>query len=449
MGQRGCLLPRAVRLEPGRLRGRLRVPGSKSHAHRAVLLALLAPGGSLVSHAPLGDDVDATIEAAERLGAEAAAEAVETGCAEAGRVLRIQGPGAQGLEWSPVLDARESGTTARLLAGIAALLDKPVTVTGAGRLPRRPVRPLLEALGRLGARYIASNGCCLPYTVAGPTRGTYTWVDARESSQYLTALLLHAAGRGGLTVEATGLESRPYVEITMRVMKAFGVFVDAARDGLLYRVRGEPRPASYTVPGDWSTAAQLLAAAAAAGGEVELAGLDPGDPHPDRAIVELLRVAGAHCGWINGLLQCSSPGPGGLRGFEACLRDSPDLGPALAAVAVTACGSSRLCCAERLRLKESDRVEAILGLARAAGAEARLLESREHGLCVEIRGLCGPPRPAAYPGSRDHRVAMAAAALALAASGPSTVLDADSVAKSYPGFWEALAKLGARLTPTG
>ena len=441
------MLPRAVRLEPGRLRGRLRVPGSKSHAHRAVLLALLAQGESLVAHAPLGDDVDATLEAAQRLGAGAAVESVEGGCAEASRALRIQGPGAQGLAWAPVLDARESGTTARLLAGVAALLDKPVTVTGRGRLPRRPVLPLLRGLGRLGARYIASNGCCPPYTVAGPTRGTYTWVDARESSQYLSALLIHAAGRGGLAVEATGLESRPYVEITVRVLQAYGVGVETGRRGLLYRVEGEPRPTRYRVPGDWSTAAQLLAVVAAAGGEVELLELDPGDPHPDRAVLDILQGAGAGCGWSNGALRCESQGPGGLTGFEACLRDSPDLGPALAAVAITACGASRLCCADRLRLKESDRVEAILRLAEAAGAEARLTRGGEQGLCIEIRGLCGPPRPAAYPGARDHRVAMAAAALALAARGPSTVLDAGSVAKSYPGFWEALAKLGARLTP--
>ena len=413
------------------------MPGSKSYTHRALLASLLASGTSIVENPLWSDDTAATLRAVEALGARV----------ERGRdAVTVESPGARGLRWAPCIDAGESGTTMRLVTGVLGLLGDTVLVYGRGRLHRRPVRPLLEAMAGLGVEYVASRGCCPPHAVRGPASPGSTSVDARESSQYLSALLLLGAGLGGLETRVLGLESRPYVDITVRVLEAYGVAVE--REGYsLFRVHGAPRATRYRVPGDWSSAAQLLAAAAAAGGEVEVAGVDPADPHPDRAVVSILAEIGASCRSSGDSVACSSPGPGGLRGFEACIADSPDLAPALAAVAVTACGVSRICCADRLRLKESDRVEAVLDLARRAGAEARAARSEAQGLCIEIHGLCGRPRPATYTSHGDHRVAMAAAALALAATGPSIVKGAGSVAKSFPGFWDALRRLGARVEP--
>jgi len=422
-----------VRIHPGRLRGAAEAPGSKSYTHRALLASLLAEGVSVVENPLWSGDTLATLAAVERLGARL----------DRGRgSVRVASSGRP--SWTPCIDAAESGTTMRLVTGILGLLEDTVLVYGRGRLHRRPVRPLLEAMAGLGVGYTLSRGCCPPHAVHGPTRGYATEVDAGESSQYLSALLLLGAGLGELTVEAVRLESRPYVDMTVRVLEAYGVGVER-RGYSWFHVRGTPRPTRYRVPGDWSSAAQLLAAVAAAGGEAEVHGLDPGDPHPDRRVVEILAEAGADCHLQAGGARCGSPGPGALRGFTACIADSPDLAPALAAVAAVACGVSRICCAQRLRLKESDRVEAILDLARRAGADARAAEEPGRGLCVEIRGRCGPARPAVYSSHGDHRVAMAAAALALAASGPSIIHGADAVAKSYPGWWETLRSLGARL----
>ncbi|MEB3850968.1 MAG: hypothetical protein LRS49_00095, partial [Desulfurococcales archaeon] len=248
-----------------------------------------------------------------------------------------------------------------------------------------------------------------------------------------------------LTIRVTALESRPYVDITVRVLEAFGGRVE--RSGYtVFTVSGPLRASAYRVPGDWSSAAPLLAAAAAAGGRVVVEGLDPRDPQPDRMIVELLEVMGASCRAGGGSVECSGPGAGGLRGFEACVRDSPDLAPLLASLASLACGVSRICCAERLRLKESDRVETSLALARSLGAEAWLEEEPGRGLCIAVRGVCGPPRcRGPLSGMGDHRVAMAAAVAALASREPCLVEDAGVVSKSFPGFWEALRRLGARV----
>ncbi|NOZ89578.1 MAG: 3-phosphoshikimate 1-carboxyvinyltransferase, partial [Crenarchaeota archaeon] len=261
-------LPGAVRLLPAALRGSVEAPPSKSYTHRALLASLLAGGG--VVERPLDSlDTRATAGAVEALG---------------GRVEWLQGrvevEAPEGLSWGCCIDAGESGTTARLVTGVAALLDKPVTIHGRGRLHRRPVLPLLRSLSLLGVSSVSSGpgGCCPPHTVRGPARPGVTVVDAGASSQFLSAVLYTGAGLGDwVEARVAALESRPYVDITVRVLEAYGAAVE--REGYrVFRVRGPLRPTVYRVPGDWSSAAPLLAAAAASGGEARVEGLDPGDP---------------------------------------------------------------------------------------------------------------------------------------------------------------------------
>jgi 3-phosphoshikimate 1-carboxyvinyltransferase len=332
----------------------------------------------------------------------------------------------------------------RLFTAVASLLDKPILVYGRGRLHERPVRPLLEALAGLGVEYMLSRGCCPPHTVKGPAKAGSTVVDAWESSQYLSALLFLGAGvDGGLEVRVARLESRPYVDVTVRVLEAFGARVER-RGYEWFRVSGPLRPTVFRVPGDWSSASVLLAVGAVAG-RVRVEGVEPGDPQPDRFIVGVLGEAGARVVLGDGYVEAEAP-PGGLRGFSVCIRDSPDLGPVLAALAALACGVSEICCLDRLRLKESDRVEAMLDLLARSHVEARLSQKPGQGLCVVVRGSCGSLRGGAvYDSHGDHRVAMAAALLGLASREPVTVAGADAVSKSYPGFWEDLKALGAHI----
>ena len=414
------------------LGGVVRAPPSKSYTHRALFASLLARGRSVIVNPLWSNDTLASLGVVEALGAR-----IERG---EGSVV-VESPGSRGLRWAPCLDVSESGTTMRIATAVAALLDKPVLVHGSGRLHERPVRPLLEALSLLGADYLLSRGCCPPHVVRGPVSPGSTRIDASESSQYLTALLFLGAGLGRLEILVEGLESRPYVDVTIRVLEAFGAGVE--RDEYRwFRVDGSPRPRRYAVPGDWSSAAVLLAAGAI-GGRVRVVGVDHGDPQPDKAIVYVLRGMGARVVLGEGYAEAEGSK---LEGFEACIRDYPDLGPVLAALAAVACGVSRICCAERLRLKESDRVGAILDLLRRSGVEARTVEAGAKGLCIEVRGACGKlPGGTVYDPHGDHRVAMAAALLGIASAKPVKILWPRVVAKSYPGFWEALRRLGARI----
>ena len=424
---------RAVVVYPSSVSGVVRAPPSKSYTHRALLAALLACGASIVVDPLWSSDTLVTLEAVRALGA---------GAQRSREGVVVESPGPGGLRWPRCIDVGESGTTMRLVTGVLGLLDKPVLVYGSGRLHERPVRPLLEAMAVLGARYLVSRGCCPPHVVQGPvTRGS-TVVDARESSQYLSALLFLGAGLGELEIRVAGLESRPYVDISVVVLEAFGARVER-RDYSWFAVRSMPRPTRYHVPGDWSSAAALLAAGAIAG-RVRVEGVYPGDPQPDKAIINVLRAAGARVRLGEDYAEAEETR---LEGFEACIRDYPDLGPVLAALAATACGISRICCAERLRLKESNRVEAILDVLRRGGVEARLVEDRDKGLCIEVRGRCGKlPGGATYSTHGDHRIAMLAALLGLASGKPVRILDPMVVAKSFPGFWDTLVSLGARIS---
>jgi len=407
---------------PGRAEGAVKAPPSKSYTHRAVAAALLARGVSRILNPLYSDDTRASIQAARLLGAR-----VE----ESPGMLEVYSTGTP--SWAPAIDCRESGTTLRVFYAVAALQDRPVVLYGRGRLHERPLAPLARALEELGAGTLLTNECCPPAAVRGPIRGGFVEVDASQSSQYLTALLIALSARPPSTVRAKALSSRGYVDVTLRVLEWFGVGVAAAGD--TFTVEGPPRPSTVRIPGDWSSAAPLLAVGAVAG-RVEVRGVDPADPQPDRAITDYLSMMGARVSVADRGVAAEEPG-GPLGPVKACVDDHPDLAPVLAALAATACGESRICCVSRLRIKESDRVESITGLLREAGVGVEV-----DGDCITVHGVCGKldPPPTLHP-APDHRVVMAAAVLAAASRHPVSVANAGAVSKSYPGFWEALSRL--------
>jgi len=413
----------AATIYPSRMEGVVDAPPSKSYTHRAIAVALLARGVSRIINPLYSDDTRATITAARLLGAR-----IE----ESPGMLEVYSAGEPG--WTPAIDCRESGTTLRVFYAIAGLQDKPILLHGRGRLHERPLAPLARSMEALGAKTLLHRGCCPPAAVMGPMEGGYTELDATESSQYLTALLIALSRRPPSTIRVLGLSSRGYVEVTIRVLEAFSV--DTWVKGDIYGVEGPPKPSTYRVPGDWSSAAPLLAIGAVAG-RVAVRGLDPDDPQPDRAVIDYLRSMGALVEVRGRLVESSKP-PEPLRPLRACIDPHPDLAPVLAALAATACGESRICCISRLRLKESDRVDAIIRLLAEAGVEAGV-----DGDCIVIEGVCGSLNP---PGDLhpvpDHRIVMAAAVLAAASSHPVRIHSASAVAKSYPGFWDALSRIG-------
>ncbi len=367
-------------VSPGTLSGALTPPQSKSHAQRMLVLARLS-GTAIEPECPCVD-VLATMSCLEALHGGAA------------------------------LDCAESAATLRLLMPVCAALGSEVTFTGRGRLPRRPIADLLRCLAQNGARI---DGDQLPIRVSGRLKPGVFELPGDVSSQFVSGLLLALpllAGNSRITLTSP-LESAGYVDMTIRAMRDFSARVEPIDHG--YFVPGGQiyrAPARIGIERDWSAAAPFFAMNAL-GSQVELLSLDAASAQPDRAMPRLM----------------------GARNVD--LSPCPDLAPSLAAVAALRPGTTVLSGTRRLRLKESDRAQAIASMLRALGIGVLVEENR-----LVVTG--GRPTGGALSPMGDHRIAMAACALATRASGPVTILGADCVAKSYPGFFEDFIRLGGK-----
>ncbi|HQO26593.1 MAG TPA: 3-phosphoshikimate 1-carboxyvinyltransferase, partial [Acidobacteriota bacterium] len=269
-----------VQVVPSVVCGTVAAPASKSAMIRAVAAALLADGRTIIGNPSRCDDARAALAVARALGARVAAGR--------DRVTVTGGLAPTGVP----LDCRESGLAARLFPAIAALGADAVTITGRGSLLRRPVGPIENPLRQLGAECMSTGGH-LPLRVRGPLRGGPVEVDGALTSQFLTGLLMAlplAPGDSVLTVRR--LASRPYIDLTLAVMHAFGVTAGHEEYGE-FRIRGNQRyrPGEYIVEGDWSGAAFLLVAGAVAG-DIVVTGLDPASTQADRLVLDALAAAG-------------------------------------------------------------------------------------------------------------------------------------------------------------
>lgn len=417
-------------VEPGPLEGEARAPPSKSYTHRALLAGLIARGRSIIWNPLESGDTLATVELVRAMGGQ-----VEWGI----EVARVT---SEGPRWAiPSTNCRESGTTLRLGIGVASLLDKPFILYGEGRLNKRPIKPLLDSLAMLGASFLDTEGYP-PVAVKGPIGPGSAAIDAGESSQFLSALLMAASGvEEGVEVRVERLSSKGYIDATVEVLEAYGARIE--RDGYRwFHVEGPLKASTYYIPGDWSSAAAILAITAGTGGKARVLGLRYPDPQPDSRIVEVLEAYGARVTVGGSWVEVEG---GKLHGIEVDVDESPDLAPVVAALGAVACGETRICGITRLRVKESDRVATILGLLGDAGIEARM-----SGGCIAVRGACGVLEGGYTLDSRgDHRIAMAAALLALASRKGGLVRSWRSVDKSYPAFWRDLERLGARIHVQG
>ena len=415
-----------LRVQPSRLRGKVRASPSKSYTHRAFLLAALSGGPSRISNPLLSDDTEATLAAVEALGARVTSTpgSVMITCRE------LHPPATD-------LDARNSGTTLRLLSGAVALLDGTTVLTGDASLRRRPMGPLLDALNDLGARARALGDAGRPpVEITGPLRGGSVTVPGSVSSQFLSSLLIAcplAPTDTDLTVTPPIL-SEPYIDVTRFMLSQFRVKVEG--HDARFRIPGRQRyvPCDFAVPGDFSSAAFPLVAAAVARGEVTVDGLAFSAPQGDRRIVDLLVAFGADV--------ATAPESVRIRGhpLSAQIVDvaaTPDLFPVLAVLATQAQGESRFVNGAHLRLKESDRIESTVAFLEAMGSD---IQGTPDGCIVH-----GPTRlrGARVDARGDHRILMAAAVAGLAAEGPVEITDPDASRVSYPRFLEDFRALGA------
>lgn len=411
---------RQVTVLPGPLSGRVAAVPSKSDAHRALIAAALAKGGSAV--APLGesDDVRLTARALEVMGL--------------GRYASGHMIGGGTMVDFPTVPCGQSGSTLRFLIPLALSLGEGARFTGEGRLMRRPLTVYEDLCAEQGVNWRLEGDTL---TLRGRLRpGDYV-LPGDVSSQFVTGLLFalpQLAGNSTLRF-ASPLQSMPYVRMTLRTLAAFGVTITERPEG--FDIPGGQRcqPCDYAVEGDWSYAAFPLVAGAL-GGPVTVGGLDRRSLQGDRAIESLLTRMGARLSWGPDGLTAQAGGQG-LRPIQADLSDIPDLGPALAVAALGACGESRLTGARRLAAKECDRLAAILDLTWDLGGEATAPDPDT----LIIRGT-GSLSGGAGRTRHDHRMAMALAVAAGLCRGPVDVDDADCVAKSAPPFWAHFEQLG-------
>ena len=413
-----------IRIKPRQLSGTVEAVPSKSDGHRLLIAAALADQPTVLRVGPLSEDLRTTMTALRRMGA-----VIEEGKNGAWTVFPIEE-----MPCTRTIDCGESGSTLRFLFPLAAALGcNGYTYTGSARLAERPMAPLIDVMKRHG---VLVRGEKLPFRVSGQLHGGIYKLPGNVSSQFLTGLffalpLLIADSRVELTTEP---ESAPYLDITIAVLKKFGVAIE--RSGRRFDIKGRQRfrsPGEITVERDWSNAAFWLAAGAI-GDEISVTGVNRHSPQGDKAIVDLIgEMAG------EGKKE-SLPGVTvrhqTLTAIDIDAAQIPDLVPILSVLACAATGTTTIRNAAKLRTKESDRLKAMRENLSALGADIR---ETEDGLIIHGgKKLNG----AAVKGSNDHRVVMALAVASLLCDGDLTIEGAEAVAKSYPSFFDDFRALG-------
>ncbi len=403
-------------------------PPSKSITHRALIIGALAKGESIISDYLRAGDTLSTINALRAFG-------IEMEYTSDNEILFHGSGGVLETPESPV-DCGNSGTTIRLMSSVAAL-DGKVVLTGDSSLQKRPMQPLLDALNQLGVKAYSSGGNGTPpVAIEGDgIEGGHAKIRGDVSSQFISSLLLAAPyAENDVELEITSpLKSRPYVDITLDIMKVFGVKVEndaykrfKVECNRMYTGR------KYTVEGDYSSGAYFLALSALTESRIEVKGLRKESIQGDRVILDILKDMGVEIVEENGLIIASG---GKLQAIEVDLGDTPDLLPTVAALMCKAEGSSEIKNVRHARFKESDRLSACAREFSKFGAK---IEEKEDGLSIEgVKTL----KSSTVDSRGDHRMAMALTILGLSAEGQTIIKNAECAEISFPKFYEIISSL--------
>jgi 3-phosphoshikimate 1-carboxyvinyltransferase len=402
------------------------VPGSKSYSHRILIAAALSDGTCSIQNDLKSEDTGLTLEALNRMGIRSEDDADG---------LRVHGAKGVLSACETPIHLGNSGTSMRLLTAVAALGTGVYHLTGTQRMQERPIQDLVESLNQIGvdASTVNNNGCPPVEVKGGRVKGGSIAINCGTSSQYLSALLLIApCTQEGLEIHVTeGPVSKPYVDMTVDVMKQFGVAVD--RNGYTdFKVRGQQiyTSGSYRVEPDGSQAGYFWAAAAVTGSTIKVKGITGKSSQGDVRLAKLLEAMG--CELIQEQDGIKIRG-GSLQAIEADMGDMPDMVPTLAVVAAFAKGTTVIHNVAHLRAKESDRLAAVAGELSKMG-----IETRTSADSLTVKG--GTPRGATIETYNDHRIAMSFAIAGLVVPGV-TILNETCVAKSFPNFWQVFEGL--------
>ncbi len=423
----------SVSISPGRLEGTVSVPPSKSAAHRAIICAALSEGTSILQPVAMSNDIAATIACMRALGASMTLE---------GSTLTVNGSGALHNKFvrPAVLDCGESGSTLRFLIPVAAALGAAAEFVGHGRLPMRPIGVFSDCLPPKGISFETEGG--LPLKINGRLQSGVFSVPGDVSSQFITGLLLALPLLEGDSeiILTTPLQSAGYIDMTIDIMRTFGVNVERTNEGWLVSGGQSYKSRSFTVEGDWSQAAFFMTAAAL-GGHITIDNLDSSSYQGDKACVEIYSRFGARIAESpDGSITIEG---GELHGTDINAENIPDMVPALAVTAALCEGVTHITGAERLRIKECDRLAAMTDALTRLGADIR---ETPDGLIIKgVKTLKG----GSVEGCNDHRIVMSMSAASCRCDGDIIISDMESVNKSYPSFFEDLKRLGGvcRIVP--
>lgn len=420
-----------VEIFPSELSGVVVAPGSKSVAQRMVACALLARGESVLDDFPEGNDCRAALDIAQALGAIVTIKgnhvSIRGGFPNA-FLSGIRNPKSE-------INCGESGLASRMFTSIAALHSEPITVIGEGSLLKRSFEEYLSVLPQLGVKCESDNGL-LPLTVTGPIKNAEITIDGQMSSQFLTGLLTALPRTSGeSTIVATNLKSKPYVDMTLQILRRFGVEVLHENLEKFIIQPTQFVPQKLRVPGDWSGAAFLLVAGALCAEEgLRVENLDAELTQADRAIVDVLKQACVHISLEKNSVFVKASD---VKAFEFDANDCPDLFPPLVALAAFADGVSTIYGVKRLAHKESNRGKTLQQ--EFAKANIRIV-LRDDEMKIYPAHIC----PAVINSHNDHRIVMAAAILGLAGA-RMTIRGAECISKSFPDFFQVLLSLNGKI----
>jgi len=413
-----------ITVQRSKISGEVVAPPSKSYAQRALAGALLTKGTTIIRNPSRSDDAGAAMGIIRQLGASVD---------DLGDHLVVKGG------FNPIgqkLDCGEAGLSLRMFSPIAALADQTMLMNGSGSLLKRPVQMITDSLNQLGCRCQSQDGF-LPVWIKGPLKSGKATIDGSVSSQLLTGMLMALPViKGDSEITVNNLQSLPYIDMTINILKQFGISI-THHQYETFRIPGKQKykPATLTIEGDWSGAAFLLVAGALAGG-ITVRGLQADSLQADHQILKALGYAGARVKIGDDYVTVSRDE---LKAFDFDATHCPDLFPPLVALAAHCNGVSRIEGVGRLVHKESNR--------------AKVLQEEFYklGISMRVEGgnlyVTGPSlmKTGEVDSHGDHRIAMAAATVAMIARTPVKIAGAECAAKSYPGFYQDLKTLGGRI----
>ena len=416
------------RVEKSEIRGNIVCPSNKSYTHRAIFLASLADGKSIIKNILRSGDTNATINACKNFGVE---------IKDVGNDITVSSTGELKIH-SNTIDAANSGTTIRIATAISALSNDKIVLTGDSSLKKRPMQPLLDALESLGAKCSSSNGNP-PISVSGTIKGGEVKIPGNISSQFISALMITAPKlENGLILNIQGkLVSKPYIDATITVMKKFGVNVETKTPYKKYIIpKQNYKSTTFVIPSDFSSLALLLSAAVLLGENLTIQISTGSMPQADEAIIDILEIMGVVITLDKNVIKIKSPEK--LDGGKFDLSNYPDLIPAIAILALKTSKPIKIFNVEHARYKETDRITIIareltkLGIKVVEKKDGLVLNNSDNLTNADLNS------------ENDHRLFMAFCIAGMYV-GNCTISHPESVEISYPNFISEMKRIGCKI----